>query len=116
MPAYCSFCGAELSAHDTTSDSCQACHQAFHNDVAAKKIPAGLPAEGYNFSLWKHIRQLERDVLAGRRTEADAKEEVTRLVEGAKKDYEKRRLIQDLEKQALVGREREFSGPTGFLI
>lgn len=116
MPAYCSFCGAELSAYDTTSDNCQACRQAWQADVAAKKIPGGLPAEGYTFLLWRHIRQLERDVNAGRMAEDDAREEVERLVEGAKKDYENLQLVQELERQSLAKKKKEFSEPTGFLI
>ncbi len=116
MPAYCNFCGAELSAFDITSDDCQVCHQAFHEDIAAKKIPAGLPAEGYKFPLWKRIRQLERDVNAGRTSEESAKEEVATLVEEAKQNYERRRIRQEAEERRLEAQDKEYSGPTGFLI
>lgn len=116
MPAYCMFCGAELMPHDASSDDCKACHQAHRDAIEAGEIPAGLPREAYEFWLWKRIRQLERDVVAGRTSESEAKAEVVRLVENAKKDYERLQFIKAAEEQRRLKRRGEFSGPTGFLI
>lgn len=102
--------------HVECDTGCPSCLAAYRADIEAGKIPAGLSPEAYKFWLWKSIRQLERDVVTGRKTETDARAEVTRLVESAKKDYERTVQREAWEKAAREAQERERLGPTGFLI
>ncbi len=117
MSTYCQYCGSVVPDHRRNDrDGCPTCMAAYRADVEAGKVPAGLDPRGYKFDLWLYIRSLERDVVAGRKTEADARAEVARSVENAKRNYERTVQREAWEKAAREEQEKERQGPTGFLI
>ncbi len=112
----CAFCGAEVAMHAECRTGCPSCLAAYRADIAAGKIPAGLSPEAYTFDFWKYIRQLERDVVAGRISEVEAHVKVNKEAEIAKKNYARQQVLESGERSRLEALEKEQEGPTGFLV
>ena len=116
MATYCNFCGAEVPDGTDCRNDCPSCHAKHRAEMEAGLIPRGLPKKAYKFWLWRNIRQLERDVIAGRETEAEARRKVTRMVNSARESYESELLREAERQRAVEAEERERYGPTGFLL